>query len=96
MKKEIYIILVKAGVGFPNRTSLEHIEGTHYDIDYNNDGYDKITAHKVFKHLQEFEFGGSKDFSVMSLSEFTSEVNDQELDNLENYFIGYVTASLIK
>lgn len=96
MEKKIYIILVKAGVGFPNRTSLEHIEGSHYDIEYNNDGYDKITAHKVYRHIQEFEFMGSNDFCVMELSEFTTQLNDEEIANLEDYFIGYVTASLIK
>jgi hypothetical protein len=90
-----FIIITEADNNGIDRRDIERIEGTHYKIPYNNDGYDKITAHKVYKHLQENVFK-SENFAVMELAEFTQEVNDQELDNLTSCFIGYVTAELIE
>jgi hypothetical protein len=36
------------------------------------------------------ELGSNEDFLIFTISQFMDEVNDQILDNLENYFMTYV------
>ena len=94
MATEIFIVIANTESDI-DRRAIERIEGTHYKINYENGGYDKITAHKVFEHLRDNEFKSSR-FNVFEMGEFTELVNNQDLDNLTDSFIGYVTAELIK
>ena len=70
-----HIVLIRAGNIEFSRKFCEHIENTTYD------------------DLNSFlnSVGCSSDISVYSLSEFMDLVNDQELDNLEGYFLTYIT-----
>ena len=77
-----FIVLIPV-VYFDSRKTCEAIE---------NQTYKDVPA--LLKEVHEkLERGGKEgkdeDVLVYELSEFMDEVNNQELDNLGNYFIGY-------
>ena len=47
------------------------------------------TYHDLQKTLED-KLGSNECFIILTISQFMGDVNDQILDNLENYFISYI------
>lgn len=91
------LILFKIGE-LDARKICENIENTNLVINYNGDGWDEITAHKVRNEiydslLSDVNENDLPQIEVETLSDFMDRCNDEEL-NLDDYFISYVNAKM--
>jgi hypothetical protein len=78
-----FILLIPV-VYFDARKTCEHTQGeTYKDV--------QTALADIHEKLERGGKDGEEEpVLVYELSEFMDEVNDQELDNLTNYFMGYV------
>lgn len=89
---ETFIVIFEIG----GRKEAESIQNSHLVIKYDKQkgGYDKLTKLKVEEQLYELLGEGNSLYCVYDLNDFMDAVNNQDLDNLSNFYISYVTAEM--
>lgn len=88
-----FIVLIPVSY-YDARKACETIENTHFKIKPKDDGYQKLTAHKVLLEIDKVVDTGSIMIEVYTLTDFMDSFNDEEI-NADNYFMSYVSAEIL-
>jgi len=88
-KIKTFIVIVGCGQG--GRELLEKHEGTVFDL-RGHEPYNQSGLVRDMLIDLDSSFADEKRFEVWELGDFTSEVNNQSMEDFSGCFIGYVTS----